>query len=163
MVKTKLENPHHWKTYYDHNYIGGFSLKDMDAVVTITKWAEEIVENKAKSTKSNKFILYVKDQNGEEKMIVNKTNGKAIEKALETPNPDDWIGKQIQLYTERVRAFGDEHDALRVRSTKPELITAITKLKTVEELKDFYTKNKHLGGEFNTLVTNHKKKLENAT
>lgn len=163
MVKTDLENKHHWKSYYDTDYIGGFSLTDMDAVVSIVKYAKEVVENKAKKTKAEKFVLYLKDKNGEQKMIVNKTNAKNIEKALGTPDPEKWIGKQIQLCSEKVVAFGEEHDALRVRPNKPELITKISEIKTLDELQAFYLENKHLGGDFNKLVTAQKAKIESAS
>ena len=118
-LKTTLKNKNHWKTYFDHEYIGGYSLTDMDAIVTITKYAQEVVKNEKTKTESVKFVIYVKDKEAEHKMILNATNGSAIETALNTPDPDKWIGQQIQLFTERGKWFGKESDALRVRDIAP--------------------------------------------
>ena len=125
-VKTTIENKSHWKSYFDHEYIGGFSLTDMDAIVTISKYAQETVVNAKQKTESVKFVLYVKDTKGEHKMILNATNAKNIEVALRTPDPEKWIGKKIQLYSERGTWFGKESDALRVRDVAPKVEVDVT-------------------------------------
>ena len=52
-------------------------------------------------------------------MILNKTNMKAIEKALKSPYIEDWSGHNIQLYADMVSAFGATTMALRVRDFEP--------------------------------------------
>ena len=145
-VKTIIKNKNHWKTYFDHEYIGGFSLTDMDAVVTINKYAQEIVKNEKLNTETVKFILYVQDKEKEHKMILNSTNGRAIETALNTPDPDKWIGQDIQLFTERGTWFGEQSDALRVRNIAPTKVIidieadlkALKSCKTMEDLVKVY-------------------------
>lgn len=74
----------------------------------------------------------VKDQNGKDEtclvlhfsekikpMILNVTNSKTIEKLVGSPYVENWTGKRIQIGTEKVRAFGAMHDALRVRKFPP--------------------------------------------
>ena len=80
-VKKVVENKKHWKSYFDHDYIGGFSLTDMDAIVTIQDFKTEIVKNRKTNQQSEKFILYVHDAKEQHKMIVNKTNAGNIERA----------------------------------------------------------------------------------
>ena len=52
-------------------------------------------------------------------MILNSTNNDTITKVIGSSLFDDWIGKQILSGTEKVRAFGDVWDAVRVRNEKP--------------------------------------------
>jgi len=141
MKKTKevLENKNHWKSYFDHEYIGGFSLTDMDAIVTIQKYTQEKVKNHKTKQESIKFILYVKDKKGEHKMILNATNGKNIEKALGSPDPELWIGKKIQLFSERGTWFGNTSDALRVREIAPQQETNIDTSKDIKKLNSVLT------------------------
>lgn len=54
-------------------------------------------------------------------MICNKTNIKAIAKACGTDYEDEMVGKYIQLYTEKVAAFGTVTDAVRVRDFAPQI------------------------------------------
>ena len=144
-TKTTIENKSHWKSYFDHEYIGGFSLTDMDAIVTITKHAQETVVNPKQKTEQVKFVLYVKDSKTEHKMILNSTNAGNIEKALGTPDPEKWTGKKIQLYSERGKWFGKESDALRVRDVAPKMevdvtgdIKKLNACKSLAELAEVY-------------------------
>jgi hypothetical protein len=52
-------------------------------------------------------------------MILNATNMKMITKILGTPYIENWTGRKIQIGIERVKAFGDIVDALRVRKQLP--------------------------------------------
>jgi hypothetical protein len=60
-------------------------------------------------------------------MILNATNNKTIAKLFKTPYIEQWAGRKIQIYTEKVKAFGEVWDALRIRPFLPvekELICA---------------------------------------
>jgi hypothetical protein len=52
---------------------------------------------------------------------MNSTNLKTIHKTLGTPFIEDWVGKKIELSVEKVKAFGEIHDALRVAKVNLEL------------------------------------------
>lgn len=140
-VKTTLENKHHWKSYMDTEYIGGHSLADMDAIVTITKTNNELVKSKENPNGEKNFIVYVKDSKSEQKFVLNMTNGLNITNALGTPDPEKWVGRKIQLYTAKVNAFGKDHDALRVRDVAPvdadiDVSGNLAKLKKCKTLSD---------------------------
>lgn len=95
-------------------YIAGDSLVGKSVPMTIDRVVVEEVEGQG-GKKEDKLVLYfVESQKG---MILNKTNAKRIAK-LFTGETDDWKGKTIELYTEPVKAFGETHNALRVRESK---------------------------------------------
>ena len=111
----------HWRKILTTAYLGGFDLEDGNG-----KFDEITVTIKSVGPET------IKDQNGKDEtclvlhfieqvkpMILNVTNSKTIEKLLKTPHIEDWAGKRIQIGTEKVRAFGDIHDALRVRKFPP--------------------------------------------
>ena len=52
-------------------------------------------------------------------MILNATNSKAISK-MYGPYIEDWVNKEITLYAEKIKAFGEYMEALRVRPIAPQ-------------------------------------------
>jgi hypothetical protein len=52
-------------------------------------------------------------------MVVNLTNRKMLAKLYHTTDSNKLKGKLVKIGTERVRAFGAEHDALRIRPVVP--------------------------------------------
>ena len=109
MTTTKYRN---YKSF-NSNYIGGWTFADGDKVLTIKDVMVQNVKNE-------------KNQNGEEKMcvifeeidkpmVLNSTNNDTITRVLGSPMFNDWVGKKIKIGTEKVRAFGDVWDAVRVR------------------------------------------------
>ena len=79
-------------------------------------------------------------------MVLNKTNCKTIEK-IYSPFTDEWLGKKITVFAQKVKAFGDMVDALRIRPTKPiekavdysKEIAQINACKTLDELKSVWS------------------------
>ena len=106
----KLRNP---------NYIGSYELsKDNDTFndldVVIDYVISEDVQNGDK--KEPCTVIHLK---GFKPFILNTTNEKRIIKLFGTPFIEDWVGRSFTLYVEKVRAFGELHDALRVRRVLP--------------------------------------------
>ena len=52
-------------------------------------------------------------------MILNATNNKTLAKLFKTPYIEQWYGRKIQIYVEKVKAFGEVWDALRIRPFLP--------------------------------------------
>lgn len=122
----------HWKKQDDPNYLGAYSLMDgttKELTATIEKIVIEDVKNERGTEKCR--VMYLK---GQKPMILNTTNSKAIEKALGTPYIEDWANKSIIIYVARIKAFGDEIDALRIKPSAP-------KQQTLPELKKTDTEN----------------------
>ncbi len=106
----------HWKTQFNYEYLGAYSLTDgKDIVLTIDRVTKEEITG-ANGEKTECMICYFKE--AAKPMVMNKTNCKTLEK-LHSPFVEDWPGKQIQIGAARVNAFGDKVDALRVRPFPP--------------------------------------------
>ncbi len=121
-----MENKTHFKKLRNPSYIGSYELmvgaNSVELNVTIDKAVKEMVQNGDK--KEEAMVIYLK---GHKPMIINSTNAKNISKALNSPYIEDWLGKEITLYVAKIRAFGENVDALRV---KP--ITSIKQLPKLE-------------------------------
>lgn len=108
----------HYKKLRNPNYIGSYELmtgsSPIELVVTIDKAIKEQVQNGDK--KEEAMVVYLKSH---KPMIVNSTNAKAIASATGSPYVEDWSGKNITLYVAKIRAFGENVDALRVRKEAP--------------------------------------------
>lgn len=61
----------------------------------------------------DKFVIWFvgKDKG----LILNKTKGEDIGR-IYGDDTDNWVGKHIQMYTSRIKAFGSLHDVIRFRS-----------------------------------------------
>ena len=108
-----------YKNYksFNSSYIGGWTFEDGDKVLTIRDVVPEMVRNEKTQSQEEKICIYFMET--EKPMILNSTNNDTITKVIGSSLFDDWIGKQILIGTEKVRAFGDVWDAVRVRNEKP--------------------------------------------
>ena len=52
-------------------------------------------------------------------LVCNLTNGKRIANNLKSKQFEDWVGKEITLYSEKVEFKGDMVDAIRVKIEQP--------------------------------------------
>lgn len=122
-------------------YLEGEELKGSTLTLTI----EDIRQEKMKSRKGkeeSKWVLYFQETS--KGFVMNKTNAKRIA-ILYGKMTGDWAGKQITLYTEEVRAFGETHNALRVAIATPNngngemtLAKLLIYLDKVERIRGFY-------------------------
>ena len=121
-----MENKTHFKKLRNPSYIGSYELMvgtdSVELNVTIERAVKEMVQNGDK--KEEAMVIYLK---GHKPMIVNSTNAKNISKALNSPYIEDWVGKDITLYVAKIRAFGENVDALRVKT-----VTSIKQLPALE-------------------------------
>lgn len=107
----------HWKSMTNPNYLGVYSLPDgKDIVLTIKSVGQEMVMG-ADGSKEQCVVMHFLEP--VKPFICNKTNLKQITKLLKTPYVEQWAGNKIQIGSEKVKAFGDVVDALRVRSKLP--------------------------------------------
>jgi hypothetical protein len=98
-------------------YLGAYSLEDgKDIVLTIDYIKVETVTG-TDGKKEDLPVCHWKEP--EKSMILNATNMKMIAKVLNSNYVEDWSGKKVQIGTEKVRAFGDVVDALRIRRYAP--------------------------------------------
>ena len=107
----------HWKKLTNPDYLGAYSIENgVDLVLTIASVKNEIITG-SDGKKEECMVMYFKEPS--KPMVLNATNAKMIQKLLKTPYIEEWVGHKIQIGTEKVKAFGDVVDALRVRKFLP--------------------------------------------
>lgn len=112
-----METLTHWKKLMNPDYLGGYALTPgQDIIATIKSVGNEEVTGVDGKKEICSVIHFVEDI---KPMILNATNNKTIAKLFKTPYIEQWCGRKIQIYTEKVRAFGEIWDALRIRPFLP--------------------------------------------
>ena len=135
----------HWKKLTNPNYIGSYAFQPgEEKPVMIKSVGQEEVTNPEGGKESCIVAHFVQD---EKPLILNKTNCKQIEKLAGTPDIEKWPGVGIILHVQRVKAFGELVEAVRIRPVKPftcadcgGIITGCNG-KSHQEIKDYTVKN----------------------
>lgn len=108
----------HWKELQDSPYLGAYCLQPgQELQLTIAKAGVESVVS-SDGSKEDCRVIHFKER-GVKPMIVNATNAKTISKLAGSPYLENWAGTEIQIYAEKVKAFGEITEALRLRPFKP--------------------------------------------
>lgn len=106
----------HWKKLTNPNYLGSYAFDPgEEKIVTIESVAKEPVTGESGRAEDCIVAHLV----NEKPLILNKTNCKAITKLLGTPYIEEWAGHKIVLAVQRVKAFGEDVDAIRVKPKLP--------------------------------------------
>ncbi len=115
----------HWKKFMNPDYLGSWSLQPgEEKTLTIKQVVQQDVAGSDGKKEKLPVIHFV--EKDVKPMVLNTTNSKMISALYDTPYVDDWVGKQIVIRSERIRAFGETVDALRVKNEIPK-----SKVKTV--------------------------------
>lgn len=107
------------------NYLGSWDLEDLpNREITLT--IEKIVDEKAVANGKEETctVCYWTDK-AYKPMILNVTNKKMICKLYKTKETEKLAGKAVVIGVEQVKAFGDVHDALRIRKRIPKVEAAV--------------------------------------
>ncbi len=105
--------PTHWKKLTNPNYIGSWDFEPgEEKILTIDHVSGEIIDG-AEGKKDDCPVVYFKEN--VKPLVLNSTNGKMISKLVGSPNVEDWAGKRIALHTQKIKAFGEVTDAVRVK------------------------------------------------
>lgn len=106
----------HWKKLTNPNYLGSYAFNPgEEKIVTIESVMKEPVMGEGGRTEDCIVAHLV----NEKPLVLNKTNCKAITKLLGTPYIEEWAGHKIVLAVQRVKAFGEDVDAIRVKPKLP--------------------------------------------
>lgn len=95
------------------NYLGSYDLYDLNTsriVATISSFKEEDVVANGQTQRC--AVMHFEENI--KPMIVNPTNKKRLAKLFKTVMVEKLVGKKIYIGIEKVKAFGANHDALRV-------------------------------------------------
>lgn len=103
------------------NYLGSWDLEESpskELILTIARIVDEdVVTN---GNKERCTVVYWTDANYKP-MILNVTNKKTIAKLYRTKDTEKLVGRVLVIGIEKVKAFGDVHDALRIRKRIPKV------------------------------------------
>ena len=109
------KNPH---------YLGSWDIEELpnrEVTLTIDQIRdEEVVSNGQKEVCT---VIYWTDR-AFKPMIANVCNKKTLVKLYKTKDTEKLRGKSVIIGVERVKAFGDVHDAVRIRPRIPQIRTA---------------------------------------
>ena len=107
------------------NYLGSWDLEELpsrEATLTIARIVDEdVVTN---GSKERCTVCYWTDR-AFKPMILNVTNKKMICKLYHTKDTEQLAGKAVVVGIEKVKAFGDVHDVLRIRKRIPNVEEAV--------------------------------------
>lgn len=106
----------HWKSLVNPHYIGAYSLlpKEEKTVTIINVVREQVKGEGGKSEECTVAYLV-----NEKPFILNRTNCKTLTKILKSPYIQHWAGKTITIFAAKIKAFGEEMEALRIKDTLP--------------------------------------------
>ena len=107
----------HWKKLDNPDYIGAYAFQPGEKkIVTIDRTRREMV-NGPDGKREECTVVHFREK--EKPLILNATNGKMISKLAGSPYVEEWAGLRIVLGVEKVKAFGDVVDAVRVKNEHP--------------------------------------------
>jgi hypothetical protein len=111
---------------FPRDYIAAADLRGKDTVFTISAVIakDELKTSKGKEIKpalrfKESDAMHKAGKQVPFKLVLNKTNMKAIAKAVGSFESKDWIGKRITLFPTECEAFGEVVECIRVRSKPP--------------------------------------------
>lgn len=108
------------------NYLGSWDLDELpnrEVILTVERIVDE--EVMANMQKEIATVCHWTDK-AFKPMILNVTNKKTICKLYKTKDTEKLKGKSVVIGIDRVKAFGDIHDALRIRHRIPKVKSANT-------------------------------------
>lgn len=104
-----------YRLLFPTNYVGAADLGGKDVPLTIKRVVlEELTMTGGR--KETKPVVYF--ERAQKRLVLNKTNAKAIANALGTPDTAKWIGQKVTLYATRCMFGAEEVDCIRVRAGK---------------------------------------------
>ncbi len=107
----------HWKTLTNPNYIGSYAFQpNEEKIGTIKAVNQEVVTDT--NGKESLCIVAHFEESDLKPLVMNKTNCKTMSK-LYSPYLEEWPGKGIIMAVQKVNAFGEITDAIRIRPVKP--------------------------------------------
>ena len=107
------------------NYLGSWDLDELpkrEITLTIAKIVDEEVVVNGKG--ENCTVCHWTDK-AFKPMILNVTNKKRICKLYKTKDTEKLKGKSVIIGIEKVKAFGDIYDALRIQTRIPQVTNAV--------------------------------------
>ena len=114
-----MSNQTHWRNLMsDNKYLGAWDLEVNGKYEPRTVTIEKVYQGEFVGEMGKEQKVFIKLKEFTKSMVVNRTNFKRLETFFNSFNPDDYVGKQIVISTEKVKSPQGLVDALRF-STRP--------------------------------------------
>jgi len=131
----------HWKKSFNSPYLGSWDLEENQVEITLTIKAANSEMTKDLKENTIKNVIYFEENY--KPMIVNSGNSKVIKHLSGSNYLEDWIGTHITIYAKEIKAFGENHEALRIRSVT-NFEDTLNDLKALFDLKKVTLKENEL-------------------
>jgi hypothetical protein len=114
----------HWKTLFPSKnlLLGSHNLNEGEELVATMK---AVATQEIKDQQGNAEAVPIVQFDNAPPMVLNMTNSKIIA-ALYGDDYQAWVGRSVQIYATKVRAFGKDTTALRIREAIPDTNEDIT-------------------------------------
>ena len=103
------------------NFLGSWDIEDMPGKELVLSIADIRDEKVTANGREETCTVCYFTNNQYKPMILNITNKKTLTKLYKTKETEKLKGKAIAIGIEKVKAFGDIHDALRIKKKIPEV------------------------------------------
>jgi hypothetical protein len=118
-----MEHKTHFKKAFNSAYLGSQDLPESkDINLTI----KEVLLQESKGLKEDSIFNIAYFKQSVKPMLLNVTNSKTLSRLAKSKYIEDWGGIEITIGVQSVRAFGADHDALRIRPVTRVLKTTLT-------------------------------------
>lgn len=106
----------HWKKLTNPDYLGSYAFDPGEEKIVMI---DHVCQEELMGQDGRTSLCIVAHLVNEKPLVLNKTNCKAISKLLNTPYIEEWAGHRIVLAVQKVQAFGENVDAVRVKPKLP--------------------------------------------
>ena len=112
----------HWRKIIESEYLAGSDLDDGNGkfkkvILTIKRAGNESILDTRTGQKESVLLVHFEEIS--KPMVMNVTNAKILSKLANSPYIESWPGLKIEVGTQKVKAFGDTWDALRISPKLP--------------------------------------------
>lgn len=108
----------HWRKLTNPDYLGSYAFQPgEEKQVTIDYVRIETITG-MEGRNETLPVMHFK-QNDIKPLILNRTNAKMVERLFDNPYIENWKDRDIILCVQKVKAFGEMVDAVRVKKAKP--------------------------------------------
>lgn len=108
----------HWKKFFNPEYLGAYSIPEGGSLILTIRQAKQEKVKGSDGKDSDCLVIYFAEPKTKP-MVVNVTNSKTISKLAKSSFIEDWEGVRIEVQVEKVKAFGDLVEGLRVNKMSP--------------------------------------------
>lgn len=112
----------HWKKLHNPDFLGAYSLDNGNGFNELNVQFTSVRNEEVAGVDGKKADCIVGQIKGQKPMILNATNCKKLTKIFKSVYIEDWTTGQVTIYVDKVKAFGEIHDALRIKEYKPPVI-----------------------------------------